>query len=830
MANLLPPGAGLGSVINGLNYALANMNTTAGSANVLVANTSTGVVSTSNGAGTSSGVNSYLYNYIHIYYGNSATGSGFTSNSLNTSYYGVQNSSNIIASTNPVDYTWYKVTNTFLPGNALYYLPLGGNQVDFFAGNTANPPANYLPVLDSTPIILYIGGNNVVDTTQLVDAAVTTPIVATQAITNTVTSGYYSNYLSQSLYKRPKLVNYTYYNWSANTNSLILAATIIPTESNSTLLVNYSVFVDNDLQSNNNNYVAIWRSCNEGLLDPLLQQGPYDPYFPYQFRKVKMAYADPTNSSNIANATVVIGGFSKGVAFGGYGQNGIYAIGEFNAAGTYTSNILVGNATNSGSTYSYANFLNPTYVLGKEYMVGALNANQVNGAVDIEYPPAYNNANIGSSYYNVTATDWEPWGNVSNAHPYIFSTVLPSQQSNVYSYIDYVGNGQMVGPQFYSLICRSDKANGNVVVEANIDLTQINPTASITSNVIYGKINGIAHNVAPYSSTKTGILAIAVGDNATIFNSTRNYYANGVYSSSSTWTAEPNSLGGYVSFSGNLNAVAYSGPTDSQLISTLTAGAGKDANSSISNTFLSVGDNGIIIWRNNGNWQKVGGIPVQAHSITLRGICYDAYRYRWWVVGDYGTILWADDFSDPNGIVFNTYNSGTMRNLYDITWDPVTGYWTAVGDGIVITDNGTTVVNGQRTYPVGKAFSFDAMSGLYGTTPSVSNPIMNYEPLPVVQYVSGNSIPVLDGFNDYNQTGGNTTVRATPNFISENVTITAGQVIAGTYAEVPNPVEDAVIFNHNSYTPVTFYLVAGCATSANLIISNPSLTVTEIKR
>jgi len=838
MANLLPPGSGLGAVIAGLNYALANMNTTAGDANVLVADAASGIVTTSNGTGSTGSVTSYLYNYIHIYYGNTATGSGFTSNATGTTFYGVQNSSNLTPSSNPTDYSWYEVTGGFPSGNALYYLPLGGNQINFFAGNT--PPVNFLPVLDSTPIPLYIGGNAVVSTPQLQTAAVTTPTIATSAITNSVSSEYISNFVSQPYYKRPKLVNYSYYTWTANNNSLITAVTITPTESNSTLLVNYSLFFDNDAGTTANNYVGLWRSCNEGLLDPLAGQGPYSPYFPYQFRKVKMAYPDPNSTSNIANATVVIGGHNIGTT-SGYGWGAIYATGEFNAAGTYTSNILVGNTTNSGVTYSYANLYYSSHILGKPTYYGAINAVQYNTSVGIEFPPTYRQtyanvpANAGSypTYYTVTATDWESWALTGGTgpvhHNYLLASVVPYNTTGN-TYID-PQSGQMIGTQFYCYIARSDNDNnGNVTVELALDLNQSNPWNGNASN--YGKINGIAHDVAPYSNVRVST-AVAVGDFATIFSSSRTYSNSGAFVSSSGWSPEYNGLSGYFTYTGNLNAVAYSGPNGSQRISTLVAGAGKAANATNSGTFVAVGEDGIIIQRpaGGGVWAKVYAMPPQAHTVNLRGICYDNYRYRWWIVGDYGTILWADDYVSAGNpyLVFNTYNSGTLRNLYDITWDPVTGYWTAVGDGVVITDNGNTLINGQLSYPQSKTYAFDAMAGLYGNLPTYTNPIMNYEPLPILQTQNNPTSIVLDGFTEFPQ-GSTPPARAAGNTVVANVTLLPGQVIGGTYTEIPNPVIDGVIFNHNSYTPVTFYLVAGCANTSNLIIGSPILTVTEVKR
>ena len=77
-----------------VNYLLSNLDTgTAGNVvlpgNVLVANTSTGVVSQSGNAVPFA----YLYQYVNLRYSNNATGTdGFDTNSNNYSFFGVYNS------------------------------------------------------------------------------------------------------------------------------------------------------------------------------------------------------------------------------------------------------------------------------------------------------------------------------------------------------------------------------------------------------------------------------------------------------------------------------------------------------------------------------------------------------------------------------------------------------------------------------------------------------------------------------------------------------------------------------------------------------------------
>ena len=147
-------------IIGALNYALANLGTGQAAVNyngnVLVANVITGQVSSvnSNGQPISNSTISYLYGYINVMYSNSATGgSGFSSNSKLSSYYGIRNTATPSISLNPVDYTWYQVSGGFGSTKSLWYETLGGGQIKFGAGTVA-PTINYASVIDSTPILL----------------------------------------------------------------------------------------------------------------------------------------------------------------------------------------------------------------------------------------------------------------------------------------------------------------------------------------------------------------------------------------------------------------------------------------------------------------------------------------------------------------------------------------------------------------------------------------------------------------------------------------------------------------------------------------------------
>ena len=155
-------------VIGALNYALSNLGSTVSgnitySGNILVANTTTGVISSVTSTGTTQvPVISYLYGYVNVKYANSASGSsGFTSNSAYANYYGVHNTTDGSISSNPTDYNWTQVAGGFGATKQLYYTTGGGNTVNFNV-STGVPSIYYTPVLDNTPIQLAIIGNSAV--------------------------------------------------------------------------------------------------------------------------------------------------------------------------------------------------------------------------------------------------------------------------------------------------------------------------------------------------------------------------------------------------------------------------------------------------------------------------------------------------------------------------------------------------------------------------------------------------------------------------------------------------------------------------------------------
>ena len=86
----------------------------------------------------------YLYKYIDVKYSDSFDGtSNFSDSPTNRAYYGLRNDDSSAESTNPADYSWYKVTGGFGTTKLLYYLTTGGRQIQF-AVATAVPNSGWI--------------------------------------------------------------------------------------------------------------------------------------------------------------------------------------------------------------------------------------------------------------------------------------------------------------------------------------------------------------------------------------------------------------------------------------------------------------------------------------------------------------------------------------------------------------------------------------------------------------------------------------------------------------------------------------------------------------
>jgi acyl-[acyl carrier protein]--UDP-N-acetylglucosamine O-acyltransferase len=146
-------------ILPALNYVLSNLdlNGSGGNGgnanipgNVLVANTSTGEITTYGGDKYG-----FFYQYINLRYGNSATGAGFSTVPTNSNWFGTYNSASTTPSANPADYTWTEVAGGFGTTETIYYSAIGGRQVVWVAANSA-PSSSFVESVANVAINLDI--------------------------------------------------------------------------------------------------------------------------------------------------------------------------------------------------------------------------------------------------------------------------------------------------------------------------------------------------------------------------------------------------------------------------------------------------------------------------------------------------------------------------------------------------------------------------------------------------------------------------------------------------------------------------------------------------
>jgi hypothetical protein len=76
----------------------------------------------------------YSLQYLNVAYADSITGTGFSLNPRNKTYYGLHNTSGTDVSTDPGDYTWYLATTAFVTNVYLLYSNRTGRKFSFSSG------------------------------------------------------------------------------------------------------------------------------------------------------------------------------------------------------------------------------------------------------------------------------------------------------------------------------------------------------------------------------------------------------------------------------------------------------------------------------------------------------------------------------------------------------------------------------------------------------------------------------------------------------------------------------------------------------------------------
>jgi hypothetical protein len=177
-----------GDIISSINYLLAtsnvlDANAIVTSSNALIANVTSGQITTAADADYVS----YLYQYLHIRYADNATGSSnFSTSPTNRLYYGLRNSTSAVGSSNPADYIWTQVVGGFGTTKFLFYSVLGGRQL--FINITTSLSNNFLQAVNGVPIdldLITAVANVVITANNIVDGTITGTEIANDTVATT---------------------------------------------------------------------------------------------------------------------------------------------------------------------------------------------------------------------------------------------------------------------------------------------------------------------------------------------------------------------------------------------------------------------------------------------------------------------------------------------------------------------------------------------------------------------------------------------------------------------------------------------------------------------
>jgi len=158
---MIEPSADPGEIVGTLNYILSNL----GNAPLgLTINRQTGQV-INNGTNT---LTAYLYKYINIAWAKNIQGLYFSSVGSGQAYYGVNNSDSATYPTSNTSFTWQTISatgTTIGGGTNLYYSINGGRQITFVFA-TSNPGAGYVLFVNGTAIdldvITFVGNSSII--------------------------------------------------------------------------------------------------------------------------------------------------------------------------------------------------------------------------------------------------------------------------------------------------------------------------------------------------------------------------------------------------------------------------------------------------------------------------------------------------------------------------------------------------------------------------------------------------------------------------------------------------------------------------------------------
>jgi hypothetical protein len=361
-----------GDVISSINYVLANLGSTAVDGNVLIANVTTGEI-TSN-----STVVSYLYQYMDVQYANSSTGgSGFSSNSQNRSYFGLRNTANATPiSFNPTDYVWYQVTGGFGTTKSLFYQTIGGRQIAFFAGNSAPVPSYIsvpdMPTANSTPLNL-----------------------------DTITSAQNNQIVNVNAYYQANIAPATPSGGTYNFTTFALTAPAgwsanIPTSGNTSTYVSTAAFTGNSNATaappaTTWTVPALYTSQFQGNTGPAGTRG----FVPMGF---VITASDPTTYSNAQLTTAYSSSRTNASPPIGLG----FAPIQYDTSQFAYQNLFTGNTTTIVKQYDGSGWVSVVgnVISGGLFVPGSINANTLNANQVYALTVASTNANVGNVQSN----------------------------------------------------------------------------------------------------------------------------------------------------------------------------------------------------------------------------------------------------------------------------------------------------------------------------------------------------------------------------------------------------------------------------------------------
>ena len=687
-------------VIGAINYALANLgnNQTTGNGNVaytgniMVANTTSGIISSVNNSGqTQVPVISYLYNYINVKYANSASGgTGFTSNSAYAGYYGLRNSNTTSISSNPTDYTWTQVAGGFGATKGLYYYNIGGNQINFAVANTA-PTNTFSLTQPDTPIYLPTVANNAINTPQLVTNSATQALFGAgpQVVQQLA---FINGNTNQS--------NAAGYLWPAYTRGFAIGGgvTIVPQSNGSAtgsqIQINYNAYINTQGNSTVTSYnlVELWKNV---------------PSSQFITNFLSMTYASPSakGAQGYSNTAPITS--DKFEATGSNGSSFQLAI---DASGQ--ANIIVVAGSSTGVTKNceslFAGYQTPI-----SSATGYSSGPVIMSTNGFEGGPIQNGQMVGSNLYTnlnplpifningVLACEcfWTVPGSSGTRQKFTYPSILVGPGGRIMTVQTQTeAPASIARPVAYYV-------NETSGVFSDLNGIAADRTLSATSN----KTNPPSANVTLNQNSYT-FNSVAVGTSGTILYTQRQYDASGNIIVNTGWTGSDSGT------TQTLNAVACNWAANLSA----TGGDEVPGAGTVGNLWVAVGNGGTIVYAPNAGgptaWTVANTVP------TTQNLYAVSYTQGYWTaVGAAGTIITSTDGNNWYGPIANpAATSG--RDLYGCAGGQLTGNTIVGGQGIVLLSTEKTANTWSTVYSAGAAVTSNfTRLAYYGSNANIAN-------------------------------------------------------------------------------------------------------------